>query len=106
MGETAKLRLVDRFHDLQDGHLYDAISHARNAQRAFPTIGLRDHHPTPRSWTVRFGAKFLSQLPQVPARVGSEVLDGLPVTPRCPGVRLHAFPRAPEVPFCRDFIVQ
>jgi len=67
---------------------------------------IREHYRSIVTEALERAISLLPQMPQVPPRVAPEVLDGLPVTPRRPVVRLNAFPRTPEIAFRTDFIVQ
>ena len=57
-GIGIEVRLEDRLQHQFGSGLYHPVPNRRNAERPFPTPGLRDHHPSHWLWLVRLSAQF------------------------------------------------
>ena len=86
-----QIGLEDWLQDQQGSHLHDTILHRGNSQRPLLAIRLGYVHPPHGLRTIRLLAEFIRQFAQPPPQpVLGNLVERLPIDPRCPAVGLAA----------------
>src|SRR5579875_758797 len=97
VGVLMELRLQYRFQVSLDYRLSNSVAYRRDSQRTrFPSITLRNVNSAHWRRKIAAGTHPIPDSVEIVAQVSLEILDRLPINPRCPLVRLHLLIRFPH----------